>query len=320
MPRCCPRATGCSSGPPCRSSSSGRAAARRPAGTRSPRATRAVRQQRRGADRRCAEDEHARARQRLRPAGPDPLARQRLLAALLAGPSRSMCASTIAPTAATISSAEVSSNANRYLVNSSSAIALTLPPSAFGVGQPGRGVSRERPADARREQQREADPEQRAGHALAAQRLHQRVRGVPADQHQHEQEQDHDRAGVDDDLHQRRGTAPAGSGRTRPRHIMVATSDSAEWMALRSSTMPIAPASATGPRIQNSDGLAGGDLDRGQRGRSPRVTSSSRRSRCSGPRRCSSRARPGPSARRHRALRAAGVASAAVRRPGRYVT
>ena len=33
---------------------------------------------------------------------------------------------------------------------------------------------------------------------------------------------------------------------------MVATSDSAECTALRSSTMPIAPSSATGPRIQNA--------------------------------------------------------------------
>ena len=31
----------------------------------------------------------------------------------------------------------------------------------------------------------------------------------------------------------------------------MATSDNAECTALRSSTMPIAPASATGPRIQN---------------------------------------------------------------------
>ena len=39
-----------------------------------------------------------------------------------------MWASTIAPTAATISSAEVSSKANRYLVNSSWAMPLTLVP------------------------------------------------------------------------------------------------------------------------------------------------------------------------------------------------
>src|SRR3981081_3159785 len=37
-----------------------------------------------------------------------------------------------------------------------------------------------------------------------------------------------------------------------PRLIMVATSERAEWTALRASTMPIAPASAAGPRIQNA--------------------------------------------------------------------
>ena len=37
-----------------------------------------------------------------------------------------------------------------------------------------------------------------------------------------------------------------------PRHIMVAASDRAECTALRSRTVPIAPARATGPRIQNA--------------------------------------------------------------------
>ena len=56
--------------------------------------------------------------------------------------SSSTCASTIAPTAAVMSSAEVSSNANRYLVNSSSATLLTLAPLAFCAANPASGVSR----------------------------------------------------------------------------------------------------------------------------------------------------------------------------------
>jgi hypothetical protein len=56
--------------------------------------------------------------------------------------SRSTCVSTIAPTAAVMSSAEVSSNANRYLVNSSSATLLTLPLPAFWVASPAIGVLR----------------------------------------------------------------------------------------------------------------------------------------------------------------------------------
>src|SRR5437764_882939 len=47
----------------------------------------------------------------------------------------------------------------------------------------------------------EADAEHDRGGTLPAQRLDQRVRGVPADQHQDEQEQHDDRAGVHDDLH-----------------------------------------------------------------------------------------------------------------------
>ena len=114
---------------------------------------------------------------------------------------RSTCASTIAPTAATISSAEVSSKANRYLVNSSWAMPSTLPPAL--ASRPGRppAMSVERPGEPGDDQAGEAEAEHDRGDPLPAQRLDQRVRGVPADQHQHEQEQDHDRAGVDDDLH-----------------------------------------------------------------------------------------------------------------------
>ena len=50
-------------------------------------------------------------------------------------------------------------------------------------------------------QRTEADAGQRGERTLTLDRLHQRVGGVHADQHQHEQEQHQDRAGVDDDLH-----------------------------------------------------------------------------------------------------------------------
>ena len=52
---------------------------------------------------------------------------------------RSTCASTIAPTAAVISSAEVSSKAKTYLVNSSRAMPCTLP-SAFASSSPAAGT------------------------------------------------------------------------------------------------------------------------------------------------------------------------------------
>src|SRR6476661_2858265 len=66
--------------------------------------------------------------------------------------SRSMCASTIAPTAAVISSALVTSKASRYLVNNSSAIAgmLPLPPCAPSSPVAGRScVARAMPAPTR---------------------------------------------------------------------------------------------------------------------------------------------------------------------------
>src|SRR5688572_19579193 len=56
--------------------------------------------------------------------------------------SRSMCASTIAPTAAVISSALVTSKASRYLVNSSSAIAGMLPDSPCAASRPVTGMPR----------------------------------------------------------------------------------------------------------------------------------------------------------------------------------
>ena len=51
------------------------------------------------------------------------------------------------------------------------------------------------------EHQAEQQPADDRQHALAADRLDDRVGGVDADQHQHEQEEHQDRAGVDDDLH-----------------------------------------------------------------------------------------------------------------------
>ena len=66
-----------------------------------------------------------------------------------------------------------------------------------------------RPAAAPRRELAQPDHQDRAEqqateggeHALAADRLDDRVGRVHADQHQHEEEQHQDRAGVDDDLH-----------------------------------------------------------------------------------------------------------------------
>jgi hypothetical protein len=78
----------------------------------------------------------------------------------------------MAPTAAVISRAEVSSNGNSQSVKIDRPMFSTLPTPPF------------------------------APEPLTAQHLDHRVGRVPADQHQHEQEQHHDRAGVDDDLHE----------------------------------------------------------------------------------------------------------------------
>ena len=115
--------------------------------------------------------------------------------------SRSTWASTIAPTAAVISSAEVSSNGEQVLGEQQPAISLTLPPAVRRRPARPPGVADSGPRAPRPASTGEADAEHGRGHPLAAQRLHHRVGGVAADQHQHEQEQDHDRAGVDDDLH-----------------------------------------------------------------------------------------------------------------------
>ena len=112
--------------------------------------------------------------------------------------SRSRCASTIAPSAAVISSAEVTSKANTYLVNSSCASPFGLPSGCAWPRPPARRTPRCRP---RHQQDREAEVRQSRRAPLAPDRLHQGVGRVHADQHQHEQEQHHDRAGVDDDLH-----------------------------------------------------------------------------------------------------------------------
>ena len=162
---------------------------------------RAVRQQRRRADR-VARRQHAGPGsgcgrpERMRARGRSP-------SALGFCPSRSMWASTIAPTAATISSADVSSKANRYLVNSSVGDRSTFePPRGSACVQ----VRRRAPVNARRPSSATSSAKPRPNSAAAsrwpAQGLDERVRGVAADEHQHEQEQDHDRAGVDDDLHQ----------------------------------------------------------------------------------------------------------------------
>ena len=74
----------------------------------------------------------------------------------------------------------------------------TLPPALACVNpaKPGGNT-----ADAGDEHDAESQTGHHSGNPLSAQRLHQRLRGVHADQHQHEQEQHHHRAGVDHDLH-----------------------------------------------------------------------------------------------------------------------
>ena len=73
---------------------------------------------------------------------------------------------------------------------------------AAGVGlvEPDHGAERDL-AEADDQDDAEDQAEDDRHHALAADRLHDRVGGVDADQHHHEEEQHQDRAGVDDDLH-----------------------------------------------------------------------------------------------------------------------
>ena len=112
---------------------------------------------------------------------------------------RSRWASTIAPRAAVISSAPVSSNAHRYWVKISAASPSTLP-LALACARPVNPATETLPMPGD-----EQNPEADAGHdrrdALSANGFHQRFGQVDADQHQHEQEQHHHRAGVDDHLH-----------------------------------------------------------------------------------------------------------------------
>jgi hypothetical protein len=105
-------------------------------------------------------------------------------------------ASTIAPSAAVISSAEVSSKANRYWVKISAPRPVTLPPAPASAG------GEQRAADRPDQQHGEREPDDHGGQPLPAQHLDHRVGAVAAHQHQHEQEQHHHGAGVDDDLHE----------------------------------------------------------------------------------------------------------------------
>ena len=99
-----------------------------------------------------------------------------------------------------MSSAEVASKANTYWLNSSAAIACTLP-GAFTSASPTAVVSFTALPIAPASSPTKPRPDEERRQPLAAQHLDQGVAGVHADEHQHEQEQRHDRAGVDDDLH-----------------------------------------------------------------------------------------------------------------------
>ena len=112
---------------------------------------------------------------------------------------RSRWASTIAPSAAVMSSAPVSSNAHRYWVKINAASPCDI---AAGVGlrqagEPGRRNA----ADPRDQQNAEAEADHDRRDALSPNGFHQRFGGVDTDEHQHEQEQHHHRAGVDHHLH-----------------------------------------------------------------------------------------------------------------------
>ena len=91
-----------------------------------------------------------------------------------------------------------------------------LPP-ALAVVEPDHRAERDLAEADRRSIDAEQQPAEDRHHPLAPDRLHHRVGGVDADQHQHEEEQHQDRAGVDDDLHreeerrvERRRRAPPG--------------------------------------------------------------------------------------------------------------
>ena len=133
--------------------------------------------------------------------GAEPRRSRQLALASWRRSNRSRCASTIAPSAAVISSALVTSNANTYLVKISAAEPCDV---AVRVGRRAQAGERRRP-DALPmpaiSSTPKPMPDDDRRDALAAHGLDQRVGGVDADEHQHEQEQHHDRAGVDDDLH-----------------------------------------------------------------------------------------------------------------------
>ena len=110
-----------------------------------------------------------------------------------------------------ISRAEVSSNANRYVVKISSPRPGTLP---FQFAPPAASPTGVTSVNARPtapdQQHREPDAEQQRRDPLAAQHLDHGVRAVAADEHQHEQEQHHHGARVDDDLHEAEEQRPLG--------------------------------------------------------------------------------------------------------------
>ena len=117
------------------------------------------------------------------------------------GAVRSRCARTIAPSAAVISRALVTSNGKTYVVKISCARPVRLPlPLSRWSPAPREPIAA--CADADDEQHGERRYRRGRPQPLAPDGLHQRIGRVDADQHEHEEEQHHDRAGVDDDLHE----------------------------------------------------------------------------------------------------------------------
>ena len=108
--------------------------------------------------------------------GAQPRLHRRPLAALVVLRGSATWASTIAPSAAVISSAEVSSNAKRYLVKISCAMPGTLPLRSVAPAARPTGVTSVSARPTAADQQHgEPEAEQQRGDPLAAQHLDDRV-------------------------------------------------------------------------------------------------------------------------------------------------
>ena len=131
------------------------------------------------------------------------------------GVRRSRWASTMAPRAAVMSSAEATSKIQTYWPKISSAspvdVARVVVGSRPSLSMPVCTALLVEDDLAEREDEHagEADDEEQGGPALALDRLDDRVGRVDADEHEDEEEEHHHGAGVDEHLHDRRGSRPS---------------------------------------------------------------------------------------------------------------